>query len=288
MHQRCRTTSTSQSVFITGHQEYFDRAALPPCALNRPYCASSSVMESADVWRSHDEHVIEAAREVGMPADELSSLVNGIRELGRVLVAFAGVTRDSQLDRNGTAESDTDHTVTLAIVACAVAARHLKRLDLGKVAQFCLVHDLVEAYCGDTSTWDFKIDRSDKERREELARTQIKNDLAAFPWLSETIQAYESLAEPEARFVKALDKAMPALLHNLNDGILFETGEDRDPERFQNGIRSKTSWLREQPYARDDQDCLHHEAALAFGIREALMEHVIARHWEKHLQGKEP
>jgi hypothetical protein len=45
-------------------------------------------------------------------------------------------------------ESDTDHTVMLALIACALAPIVDARLDVGLVAQYALVHDLVEAYAG--------------------------------------------------------------------------------------------------------------------------------------------
>jgi 5'-deoxynucleotidase YfbR-like HD superfamily hydrolase len=40
----------------------------------------------------------------------------------------------------------------LGLIACAFAAAHLPDLDVGLIAQYALVHDLVEVYAGDTPT----------------------------------------------------------------------------------------------------------------------------------------
>jgi len=64
---------------------------------------------------------------------------------------------------------------------------------------------------------------------------------------------------------------MPAVIHNLNDGLFFEK---KKPNALQNKIHKRGRWLRAQGYTRDQELCL--------SIREVLMERVIARQWEKY------
>ena len=108
-------------------------------------------------------------------------------------------------------ESDTTHTVML----CLIAARLNPGLDLGELLLMGLVHDLVEAYAGDTSTLrPLTADAAaDKATREVLARLRIEKEV---PWLGPILERYEVQQHPEARFIRYLDKVMPKLTHLLN------------------------------------------------------------------------
>jgi 5'-deoxynucleotidase YfbR-like HD superfamily hydrolase len=115
--------------------------------------------------------------------------------------------------------TDTDHTVMLALIACALAQAVDTRLDVGLVAQYALVHDLVEAYPGDTNTLR-RLDpaaKANKRRRERDALARIVTQFGTtLPWLPQRIGEYEARRAPEARYVWALDKLMPKVTHLLN------------------------------------------------------------------------
>lgn len=146
--------------------------------------------------------------------DQLATeLLEKVLRLGHVSMEFAEVKRRTG-NLSGGYESDTDHTVMLSLLACSLA-RYDQRLDVGKVAQYALVHDLVEVYAGDVQTIQLDtIDFARKAADEAKALAQLDNEFGkTFPWLIETITAYEALADPESRFVKTLDKCMPALTH---------------------------------------------------------------------------
>jgi putative hydrolase of HD superfamily len=119
----------------------------------------------------------------------------------------------------------------LGLVACAFAARHFPDLDLGRVAQYALVHDLVEVYAGDTPTLRISAaQRLGKHEREMAALERIERELGdQLPWVAETIRSYEDRQDREARFVKALDKLLPAVTNIVNDGAeLRRQGMGRD------------------------------------------------------------
>jgi len=158
--------------------------------------------------------------------------------LADAVVSMAGVAMTfGRIDRTacyhpdgGPAESDSDHTVMLGWIACALARRLAPDLDIGLVAQLALAHDAVEAYAGDTQTLRISdTERAGKTAREHdawlLLREEFGYDLA---WLPDMIAHYEDREWPEARFVWALDKTMPKLVHLL-DGLrgLHEFGMDR-------------------------------------------------------------
>ncbi|HEV2929626.1 MAG TPA: HD domain-containing protein [Propionibacteriaceae bacterium] len=140
--------------------------------------------------------------------------------LGHLALQFGRVNRVTYHEDGVTPESDTDHTVMLGLIACALAPQVRGDLDVGLVAQYALVHDLVEVYAGDTNTLRL-LDadaKADKDRREQLAYLRIAEEFAmSMPWLVTTIADYEGRRTPEARYVKALDKLLPKITHILND-----------------------------------------------------------------------
>jgi 5'-deoxynucleotidase YfbR-like HD superfamily hydrolase len=157
-----------------------------------------------------------------------ASLTDDVIRLATLVLRFGRVNRSTFHPDGVTPESDTDHTVMLALIACAFAERHAPNCDVGRVAQFALVHDLVEVYAGDTPTLALMTDadRQGKKDREAAALARIEAEFgAAFPWLVDTMHQYESLATPEARLVKAMDKAMPKITHLLNGGVDVRLGK---------------------------------------------------------------
>jgi len=220
-----------------------------------------------------------AAKRLRLTAPELDSLIESVLGVARLVRAFSRVRRSVPLDRKGTSESDTDHTVLLSLVACCIAAKYAPKLNVRKVAEYALVHDLVEAYSGDTNTMNYEtLDREAKKRREDEAHRKLTEAHSAFPWLIDRLNGYEKQkrGDREANFVKTLDKAMPAVLHNLNDGVIFEKGRSayQRPAQLQKAVRGRDAWLRGHRWASGQE--------LALSIRELLMERVLRRHWEKY------
>ncbi len=143
-----------------------------------------------------------------------------ITKLASLVLDFGKVNRQTFHQDGINPESDTDHTVMLGILGVALASRLYKDLDLGLVAQFALVHDLVEAHAGDTPTLmgvnkDFL---KQKEKREKKALNKIKKEFGKdFGWIHKTIEKYEKLDTKEARYIKVLDKILPKITVILNN-----------------------------------------------------------------------
>jgi putative hydrolases of HD superfamily len=151
-----------------------------------------------------------------------NSTIESMIKLGEMLLKFGRTNRITYHEDGVTPESDTDHTVMLSIIACAFASRFSPELDIGRIAQFSLVHDLVEVYAKDTPTLRIMStsEKKEKEERETIALKRIEEEFGEeFSWLIETIKEYESLKLPEARFVKVVDKVMPKITHILNGGV---------------------------------------------------------------------
>jgi putative hydrolase of HD superfamily len=177
-------------------------------------------------------------------------MTNSLVDLAALTFRFAQTDRVTFLPDGKTLESDTDHTVMLGIMACALAAALEPSLDIGKIAQFALVHDLVEAYAGDTNTFGMRDEAKwkEKEDREAAALKRIEEEFdATLPWISKTIHEYESLASPEARFIKTLDKTTPKITRLLNKGAGIT-----DPEDFRVHCEKQLEMLR-TTYGKDQQ-----------------------------------
>jgi 5'-deoxynucleotidase YfbR-like HD superfamily hydrolase len=172
--------------------------------------------------------------------NEIAPVADALIRLGEMALAFGRVDRtavfhpDGAGGERGASESDTDHTVMLGWAACAFAARFYPgRLDVGLVAQFALVHDAVEVYAGDTVTLRItSAERAEKSVREAVSADRIAQEFGggagALPWFPNAVMSYEAQVLPEARFVRALDKILPKLVHVL-DGArgLVEQGMGR-------------------------------------------------------------
>jgi 5'-deoxynucleotidase YfbR-like HD superfamily hydrolase len=156
-----------------------------------------------------------------MPAATQSTdIADDVINLGRFSLLFGRVERATFHEDGKRRETDTDHAVMLGIIACGLAERFYPELDIGLIAQFALVHDLVEAYAGDTPTLKIsESERAAKEQREKEALRRIAYEFsAAFPTIPHAISSYETGVAPEARFVKAVDKLVPKITHILNRG----------------------------------------------------------------------
>lgn len=148
-------------------------------------------------------------------------VVDASLDLARLCLAFGRTMRATYHEDGKRMESDTDHTVMLGIMAAAFAKEFAPHLDRGKIAQFALIHDLAEVYAGDTPTYGIMSAEqiAEKDAREKAATERIRKEFdGVFPWMGETMEEYERLDTPEARFVKTFDKIMAKLVHVLNDG----------------------------------------------------------------------
>lgn len=145
--------------------------------------------------------------------------------LARISLAFGRVERATLHEDGARVETDTDHTVMLGLVACELAPAHLDRT---KVAAFALVHDLAEVYAGDTQTLIITpAGMAEKRDREDIARARLVGELGDGSWIAGMLATYEQQREPEARFVRLIDKVLPKLTHAFNRCAAAERLTDR-------------------------------------------------------------
>lgn len=133
--------------------------------------------------------------------------------LGELTVKFADVHRIT-LYPDKHYENDAEHSFHLALSATEIAANHHPELDAGLVSQFSIVHDLPEIYAGDTPSFNISnTARGAKEKAERLALEKLLTELP--PHTAQLLKRYEEQKEPEARFVRFIDKLLPAVIHTV-------------------------------------------------------------------------
>jgi putative hydrolase of HD superfamily len=114
-------------------------------------------------------------------------------------------------------ENDVEHSYSLAMMAWFLAG-YFPKLDVGKAIQLALAHDLVEVHAGDTFSYAEEHILAGKEEREAAALKKLAAEWRDFPCLIKNIEDYKARKSPEAKFVYALDKLIPALIDYMNEG----------------------------------------------------------------------
>jgi 5'-deoxynucleotidase YfbR-like HD superfamily hydrolase len=173
---------------------------------------------------------------------------------------------------DGQWESDTDHSIQVAWLACAMAQKWYPHLDPGLVAQFAIVHDAVEVHAGDTYAVGLDAEAYQaKKDREHAAFEKLRDELPGLPWLAMMIERYESRAEPEARLVWAVDKLVTKISCMFDDCaevvsrttagqrrkfIAREDGEmEKHASDFPEVLELRTLWMNElRPKLFREQD----------------------------------
>jgi putative hydrolase of HD superfamily len=147
--------------------------------------------------------------------------IERLLELQKTLVRFSAIDRQVFLPPVAeVAESNVEHSYSLAMLAWFLAPQ-FPHLELGKLLQLCLAHDLLEVNSGDTFSFDDQAVVGQKDR-EAQAVAKLKEEWLDFPALLATIEEYESRKTAEAAFVTALDRLHPIIMDYLCEGRTWQ------------------------------------------------------------------
>jgi putative hydrolases of HD superfamily len=130
-----------------------------------------------------------------------------------------GVTRKTKplgLDRY---ENSAEHSWQIAMFASVLVPQFAPELDVSHIVAMLLVHDVGEIDTGDTIV--FAVGGWEERKAAELAAVRRIFGLLPEPHASRFVGLWEEFElgrSPEARFAKAIDRAMPALLNLSNNG----------------------------------------------------------------------
>lgn len=129
------------------------------------------------------------------------------------------VERRTRLIGNSRLENSAEHSWHLAVAAMSLAPYSGQNLDVSRVVQMALLHDVVEIDAGDVLVYDLAA-REAIQAQEAAAADRI------FGLLPETLRArfralwdeYEAGETPEAQFANMLDRALPIIQNLHNQG----------------------------------------------------------------------
>ena len=148
-------------------------------------------------------------------SDRLDSQIGFILELDKA----KSVLRQNTLADSSRRENDAEHMWHLAVIALVLREHASTEIDIARVVEMLLVHDVVEIDAGDTFAYD-DVGRTDKEARETRAAERIfgllPEDQAR--WIWELWLEFEAKATPEARFAASVDRLQPLLLNASSGG----------------------------------------------------------------------
>lgn len=140
------------------------------------------------------------------PAEDLSAYLAFFRA-----VEPLKDTLRSGFTAQGRPESTAEHTWRACLMALVLEDR-LPGIDLKRLLQILIIHDLGEAVSGDIPAPEQRVDKSDDER------TDVESLLGHLPPpVAERLLAlwdeYNSASSPEARLAKGIDRLETVLQH---------------------------------------------------------------------------
>lgn len=127
-----------------------------------------------------------------MPSKEALKEALGLKDVIRAGWIRAGVQNP---------ESVAAHSWGMALLATQLCP---EELNLKRVLELCILHDIAEVHVGDITPHD-NVDAEEKYRRESEAIQQMGINAA------DAFEEYEAQQTPESRFVRHLDKLDMAL-----------------------------------------------------------------------------
>jgi putative hydrolases of HD superfamily len=129
------------------------------------------------------------------------------------------VLRRNSITDGSRRENSGEHSWHLALMALVLAPHAGEPIDLPRVVEMLLVHDVVEIDAGDTFVYDAEA-RAAKEALEQRAADRlfalIPGDVGAR--LRARWDEFEASTTPEARFAHSVDRLAPLLLNHANRG----------------------------------------------------------------------
>jgi len=142
-----------------------------------------------------------------------------------------GVIRLNQIADGSRRENTAEHSWHLALFAMVLQDYAVEPVDIWRVVQMLILHDLVEIEAGDTPL-HLTLDTTDQEAREQAAADILFGLLPEdqgrnFRALWEEFEAAESA---DARFAKACDRLQPILLNHVVGGGTWDARPDFNVE----------------------------------------------------------
>lgn len=152
------------------------------------------------------------------------------------------VVRQTLLIDKSRFETDAEHSWHFAIMALTLKEYAADpTVDINRVVQMALVHDLVEIYAGDTYAYDEKGYESKTARENDAAdKLFTKLPTEQGTQFRALWEEFEEASTPDALYASAIDRLQPLLNNYMTDGVTWR----------EHGVRAKQVYTRMEPIKR--------------------------------------
>lgn len=147
--------------------------------------------------------------------EPLHAIVAFLMELDKLKL----VERRTRLIGNGRHENSAEHSWHFAMAALSLAPYAPQGVDMTRVIQMALLHDIVEIDVGDVLVYDVAAREAVALKEAQAAQRlfgllpQPQGEAFLQLWLE-----YEAAASADARFAGAIDRILPVLQNLHNEG----------------------------------------------------------------------
>jgi len=136
--------------------------------------------------------------------------IQKIIEFYKIVEKLGLIKRDVKLS-DGSYESDSSHILKTAYMVFSAAPYLQTKVNITRMLELALVHDLAEAECGDVPLCAQQVDTTVKERKKNNERAAVKKFCSQLPDLAadkifSLFTEYENRSSREAQIVYVLDK----------------------------------------------------------------------------------
>ncbi|HUW01303.1 MAG TPA: GNAT family N-acetyltransferase [Acidimicrobiales bacterium] len=151
----------------------------------------------------------------GLDDSELAARIRFLLEIDRLKT----INRRTRISDSSRFENSAEHSWHLAMMALVLAPHASAAIDVGRVVQLLLVHDIVEIDADDVFLYDTK-GRETKAASERAAAARIYGLLPRPDGteLRDLWEEFEERVTPESRFAAAVDRLQPLLLNLVSNG----------------------------------------------------------------------
>lgn len=132
---------------------------------------------------------------------------------------MTAVLRRTMLIDKSRRENDAEHSWHIAVMAMLFTEYAVEPVDIGRVVQMCVVHDLVEIIAGDTFAYDAE-GNIDKEDREKAAADRLFSEIPEEQGklLRSFWEEFDAMETADAKYAACMDRLQPFLHNTLTDG----------------------------------------------------------------------
>lgn len=136
------------------------------------------------------------------------------------------VLRQTLLISKSRRENDAEHSWHIAVMAMLFAEYAAEPVDIGRVVQMCVVHDLVEIEAGDTFAYDAQgnLDKADREK-EAADKLFAKLPAEQGKMIRDLWEEFDAMETADARYAACMDRLQPFLHNTLTDGHTWVKGK---------------------------------------------------------------